>query len=191
MFFFCIGNSSNTFLLLKAQARGFSASQVMLLYLIFNVATSALAIPSGKLSDKYGRSRILVSGYLIYGLVYLGFALLSAKPTILFLFIAYGRIHRSDQRSGTGFYCGKFSGGFRGTLLGLYGMLQGIGLLLSSIIAGLMWDKINSNAPFLFGGVIGMISALMILLIFYKTERIGHIHGNTTRPQAVTSKGEI
>ena len=173
IFVFCLGNSSNTFLLLKAQERGFSASQVMLLYLIFNVSTSVLAIPSGKLSDQYGRSKILVPGYLIYGLVYLGFALLSAKPAVLVLFIAYGAYTALISGAERAFIVENSPAGFKGTILGLYGMLQGIGLLLSSMIAGLMWDKINSNAPFLFGGVIGMISALMILLILDKNKLIG------------------
>ena len=173
IFVFCLGNSSNTFLLLKAQERGFSASQVMLLYLIFNVSTSVLAIPSGKLSDQYGRSKILVPGYLIYGLVYLGFALLSAKPAILVLFIAYGAYTALISGAERAFIVENSPAGLKGTILGLYGMLQGIGLLLSSIIAGLMWDKINSNAPFLFGGVIGLISALMILIILDKNNLIG------------------
>lgn len=170
IFIFCLGNSSNTFLLLKAQERGFSASQVMLLYLIFNVSTSVLAIPFGKLSDQYGRSKILIPGYLIYGLVYLGFALLSAKPAILVLFIAYGAYTALISGAERAFIVENSPAGFKGTILGLYGMFQGIGLLLSSIIAGLMWDKINSNAPFLFGGVIGLISALMILIILDKNK---------------------
>ncbi len=74
IFLFCLGNSSNAFLLLKAQETGFSASQVILLYLVFSLSASLLAVPSGRLSDKFGRSAILVPGYMIYGLVYLGFA---------------------------------------------------------------------------------------------------------------------
>lgn len=168
IFIFCLGNSSNTFLLLKARERGFSAAQVMLLYLLFNVSTSVLAIPSGKLSDKYGRSKILVPGYLIYGLVYLGFALLSAKPAILILFIAYGAYTALISGAERAFIVENSPAGFQGTILGLYGMLQGIGLLLSSIFAGVLWDRISSNAPFFFGGVLGILSALMILLILDK-----------------------
>lgn len=165
IFIFCLGNSSNTFLLLKAQERGFSVPQVMLLYLIFNVATSILAIPAGKLSDKYGRRKILVPGYLIYGLVYFGFAFLSAKPSILLLFIAYGAYTALIGGAERAFIAENSPSGFKGTVLGLYGMLQGIGLLLSSTIAGLLWVNVNTNAPFLFGGAVGIISAIMILAI--------------------------
>lgn len=172
IFIFCLGNSSNTFLLLKAQERGFSAAQVILLYLIFNVSASVLAIPSGKLSDRFGRSKILVPGYLIYGLVYLGFSFLSEKPAIVILFIAYGAYNAFISGAERAFIVENSPPGFKGTILGLYGMLQGIGLLLSSIIAGLLWDHINSDAPFLFGGMIGILSAIIILLILDKDNLI-------------------
>ena len=165
IFVFCLGNSSNTFLLLKAQERGFSASQVILLYLVFNIATAVLAIPSGKLSDKIGRSKVLVPGYLIYGLVYLGFALLPNKPAVLILFIAYGSYTAFISGAERAYIVENAPAGRTGTVLGLYGMLQGIGLLLSSMIAGFMWDKLGSDTPFLFGGVFGIISAVMIGII--------------------------
>lgn len=171
LFFFCIGNSSNTFLLLKAHGLGFSAPQVILLYLAFNVSTSILAIPAGKLSDKLGRSKILIPGYLIYGLVYLGFALLTAKPAILLLFVAYGAYNAFISGAERAFITENAPSGLKGTVLGLYGMVQGVGLLLSSIIAGLMWDKINSNAPFFFGGFIGIISAALIYIILRKRSK--------------------
>lgn len=165
MFIFCLGNSSNTFLLLKATERGFSASEVMLLYLVFNISASVLAIPSGKLSDKFGRSAILVPGYVIYGLVYIGFALLLSKPSIVFLFIAYGAYTAFISGAERAFIAEAAPNGLKGTVLGIYGMLQGMGLLLSSIIAGVMWNYINSNAPFWFGGILGIISAMMIGII--------------------------
>lgn len=168
LFVFCLGNSSNTFLLLKAQKQGFTDSQVILLYLVFNVATSVLAIPSGKLSDKIGRSKVLVSGYLIYGLVYLGFAGLSAKPAILFLFIAYGAYNAFISGAERAFIVENSPCEFKGTVLGIYGMLQGAGLLFSSIIAGLLWNYVNSSAPFLFGGILGIVSAVAIKIILNK-----------------------
>lgn len=168
IFLFCLGNSSNTFLLLKAHERGFSTSQVLLLYLIFNISTSILALPAGKLSDKFGRSTILVPGYIIYGLVYLGFALLASKAAIILLFIAYGAYTAFVSGAERAFITEAAPEGFKGTLLGIYGMLQGIGLLLSSIIAGAMWDRINSNAPFWFGGILGIVSAVIIAIILSK-----------------------
>lgn len=171
IFVFCLGNSSNTFLLLKAQERGFSAGQVILLYLVFNISASVLAIPSSKLSDKFGRSKILVPGYLIYGLVYFGFALFSSKSAILVLFILYGAYTAFISGAERAFIAENAPTGLKGTILGLYGMLQGVGLLMSSIIAGFLWDHVNSGAPFFFGGMIGLAAAVLVGLILDK-----HIH---------------
>lgn len=165
MFLFCLGNSSNTFLLLKAKANGFTVAQVLLLYFIFNVSASVLAIPSGKLSDRFGRRAILVPGYLIYGLVYLGFALLTSKMSILILFVAYGAYTAFISGAERAFVAEAAPAGYKGTVLGIYGMLQGVGLLISSIIAGAMWDRIDSNAPFWFGGTLALLSAILVAFI--------------------------
>lgn len=165
IFIFNLGNSSNTFLLLKAQNLGFSSSYVMLLYLVFNVSTSLLAIPSGKLSDKFGRRLILVSGYVIYGLVYLGFAVLSSKTVIFLLFLFYGAYTAFISGAERAFVAEVSSDKYKGTVLGIYGMMQGIGLLLASIIAGAMWVDISPDAPFWFGGALGLISAALIAVI--------------------------
>ena len=165
IFLFCLGNSSNAFLLLKAQSRGFSSSEVMLLYLIFNVSASVLAIPSGRLSDRFGRSSILIPGYLIYGLVYFGFALLTSKGAVLALFIAYGAYTAFISGAERAFIAEASPAEYKGTVLGIYGMIQGFGLLLSSILAGVMWDALGSDAPFWFGGVLGIVSALLIAVI--------------------------
>lgn len=168
IFIFCLGNSSNVFLLLKARESGFSAAQVILLYLVFTVVTSLLAIPAGILSDKYSRSKVLVPGYVIFGLVYLGFALLTSKPAIIALFVAYGAYNALISGAERALIAERAPAGLKGTVLGLYGMLQGIGLLLSSILAGLMWDLLGSGAPFWFGGILGLFSAIMIRILLRK-----------------------
>jgi len=165
IFIFCLGNSSNAFLLLKSQELGFTPSQVILLYLAFNVSASVLAIPTGRLSDRVGRSRVLVPGYLIYGLVYLGFALVTSKALTVFLFIAYGAYNALIGGAERAFIAENAPAQLRGTVLGLYGMLQGIGLLLASMIAGALWDTVNSGAPFLLGGLLGIVSAALIYAI--------------------------
>lgn len=171
IFIFCLGNSSNVFLLLKAKELGFTSAQVILLYLVFNTATSVFAIPSGKLSDRFGRSAIIVPGYLIYGAVYLGFAVLTQKPAIVMLFVFYGIYTACIGGAERAYIAESAPEGFKGTLLGLYGMLQGIGLLFSSIIAGLLWDNINSSAPFWFGGILSIISAVMIAILFKRNNK--------------------
>lgn len=184
MFIFCIGNSSNVFLLLKAKERGFSASQVILLYLVFNISASVLAIPSGKMSDRFGRSTILVPGYIIFGLVYFGFAFLTTKISVILLFVAYGAFTAFISGAERAFISETSPEGLKCTVLGLYGMMQGFGLLLSSIIAGAMWDHISSNAPFWFGGTLGIVSAFMIAIILGKNNIIKRFKKDIRRNEA-------
>ena len=165
MFIFCLGNSSNIFLLLRAKDCGFSPSEVILLYLAFNVSASLLSMFAGKLSDKVGRRRIIVPGYLVFALVYLGFGFLTSKPALIILFIAYGVYTAFNTAAERAFIAETAPVNLKGTILGLHGMLQGFGLLLSSIIAGLLWDYVGPSAPFLFGGVMGLISAVAITII--------------------------
>ena len=165
IFIFCLGNSSNAFLLLKAKDSGFTLTQVMMLYLVFNISASLLAFPAGRLSDRIGRSKVLVPGYLVYGLVYLGFALMTSKVSIALLFVAYGAFTALTSGAERAFIAEASPADFKGTVLGLYGMLQGIALLLSSIIAGILWDTVSPSAPFLFGGIIGLVSAVAIAII--------------------------
>lgn len=115
---------------------------------------------------------MLIPGYLLYGLVYLGFGLLSSKPAVILLFFAYGVCHALISGAERAFIVERAPAELSGTMLGFYGMLQGIGLLLSSLIAGLLWDTMDSNAPFLFGGVIGVLSAVMILIIMEGNGRV-------------------
>jgi MFS family permease len=165
VFFFCLGNSSNVFLLLKAQETGFTSAEVMLLYLVFNASASALSLPFGKLSDKVGRSRVLVPGYIVYGLVYLGFALLASQAAAVVLFVLYGAYTALISGAERALIAETAPAQYKGTVLGLYGMLQGIGLLLSSIIAGALWNALGSDAPFLLGGGIGLVSALLAAIV--------------------------
>lgn len=108
---------------------------------------------------------------MIYGLVYLGFALLTSKASIIILFIAYGAYTAFISGAERALVAESSPEGYKGTVLGVYGMIQGIGLLLSSIIAGVMWDRIGSNAPFWFGGILGIVSAVLIFCILRSGSR--------------------
>jgi MFS family permease len=84
-----LGNSSNAFLLLRAKSVGFDDNNVILLYLIFNLTASILSIPLGRLSDRVGRKKLLVAGYIVFSAVYLGFAFASSQFTIIIAFVLY------------------------------------------------------------------------------------------------------
>ena len=90
VFLFTLGNSSNTFLLLRAKSAGFDDTNVILLYFLYNLTASVLAVPFGKLSDRIGRKSVLTCGYLLFSAVYAGFAFASSAPAFIVIFAVYG-----------------------------------------------------------------------------------------------------
>ena len=168
---FTLGNSSNAFLLLRAKSVGFEENQVILLYLIFNLIASILSIPLGRLSDRVGRKKLLVSGYIIFSVVYLGFALASSQTTILISFILYGFYSAMITGVERAYIAEISPKGLKGTMLGLHSTIVGIALLPASVIAGLLWNGFGASSPFLFGSIMSFLAAL-ILLFFMKNQTL-------------------
>ena len=158
-FLFTLGNSSNSFLLLRAADAGFSSSSTILLY---NVTASILAVPCGKLSDRVGRKKLLVGGYLTFSLVYFGFAFCSGKPMMALIFVVYGVFTAMTAGVERAFIAEIAPAELKGTMLGLHSTLAGIALLPASLIAGALWDGVGAWAPFVYGGVMSLLSAAIL-----------------------------
>ncbi len=137
---------------------------MILLYFLYNVIASALAIPCGKLSDKIGRKRVLVWGYLTFSLVYFGFAFCNTKLMMALIFVIYGGYTAMTAGAERTFIVEAAPPQLKGTMLGLHSMLAGIALLPASVIAGLLWDGIGAAAPFIFGGGLSLLSAVILVL---------------------------
>lgn len=168
-FLFTIGNSSNAFLLLRAQSVGFSDVTVILLYFIYNITASILAIPAGKRSDKVGRKRLLVAGYIVFSIVYLGFAFAFNKAFMILLFVLYG-VYTAMIAGVERAYIAEISPNeLKGTMLGLQSTVVGIALLPASIIAGALWNGFGPMVPFVFGSAMSFLAA--IILIFFMKEK--------------------
>lgn len=169
-FVFTLGNSSNTFLLLKANAIGFSTTDVILLYFLYNLVTALLAIPFGKRSDRVGRKRILIAGYLTFAAVYLGFALVTTKWMLVAVFILYGFYTAMVTGVERAFIAEIAPQQLKGTMLGLHSTLVGIALLPASVIAGALWTTVGSFAPFALGALLSLIAALLLGVFFLSNQ---------------------
>ncbi|MED9904918.1 MAG: MFS transporter [Lachnospiraceae bacterium] len=165
-FLFTLGNSSNTFLLLKANDIGFSNTDVILLYFVYNITTALLAIPFGKRSDRVGRKKVLVFGYITFSLVYLLFAFASQKWVLVAAFVLYGFYTAMVTGVERAFISEIAPKKLKGTMLGLHSTLVGIALLPASIIAGALWDAAGAAVPFLFGAMLSGAAALILGLFF-------------------------
>ncbi len=160
VFLFTLGNSSNQFLLLRAADLGFTPATVILLYLVYNIVYTVFSLPAGIRSDKVGRKRLLVIGYFLYGLVYFAFAFVESTTSVWWLFGVYGLYEALTKGVEKALVAELAPAGKKATVLGLYAMLIGIGLLPASLLAGLLWNFFGPKAPFLFGGGLGLLAAI-------------------------------
>ena len=163
VFIFTLGNSTDALLLVKAGDVGVKDTFIPIMYLIFNSVSVLFSIPAGMLSDKIGRERLIVFGYLLYACIYFGFGISGSPVTILFLFALYGLYSASTDGVQKALVSDLVDKDKRGTGLGLYNCLVGITLLPASLIAGVLYDHVNNRAPFYFGAAMAAAAGLMML----------------------------
>jgi MFS family permease len=167
---FTLGNSSDAFIILRAQERGLDILEIMLMLMTFNLIYSVLAGPLGALSDRIGRRKLIIGGWIAYGLVYLGFALSRAGWQIWALFGLYGIYYAATEGSAKALIADLVPAERRGTAYGLYNAAIGLTAFPASALAGLLWqgafgwNGFGPAAPFFFGA--GM--ALLAGLLFWK-----------------------
>lgn len=167
VFIFTLGNSTDALLLVKANDIGIQAAFIPLIYLVFNSVSVIFAIPAGILSDKIGRERLIIFGYLLYSLIYFGFGRTNSKTVLVMLFALYGLYSAATDGIQKALVSDLIDKNKRGTGLGIYNSLVGITLLPASIIAGLLYDRINNSAPFYYGSALALVAALL-MIIFYR-----------------------
>lgn len=168
IFVFTLGNSTDALLMVKANELGIKVVFIPLVYLITSVVSVVAAIPAGILSDRIGKEKVLIAGFLIYTLVYYGFGITSHTGVIFALFALYGLYSAATDGIQKAFISDLTDKNKKGTGLGIYNALIGITLLPASLIAGILYDKVNSRVPFYFGAAMALISALLMLIFFLK-----------------------
>jgi len=165
---FTLGNSSNTFLLLRSSGLGFSPRMALLLYLVYNLTYALSSYPAGRWSDTIGRKWLLVTGYAVYGMVYLGFGWATPEIGPWLVWILFGLY---------GIYSGVTDGiekalvsdlapaHARGTAIGLHATIVGAGLLPASILAGELWTAFGPAIPFYVGAGFGIVAAIALACV--------------------------
>lgn len=161
---FTLGKFSDFFVILRAQDLDVPLIQVVIMLILFNVTYALTALPMGTLSDRVGRKRLILLGWSIYALVYLGFALASNIWQTWLLFAGYGLYYGAFEGAGKAFVADLVPEERRGTAYGLYNGVTSFALLPASLIAGWLWDVFNPAVSFYFGA--GMASLAMLGIIF-------------------------
>lgn len=167
VFIFTLGNSTDALLLVKASDIGIQAVFIPIIYLIFNSVSVLFAIPAGVLSDKIGRERLIVFGYMLYSIIYFGFGRTNSKVVLILLFALYGLYSAATDGVQKALISDFIDTNKRGTGLGIYNCLPGVTLLPASVIAGMLYDNVNNRAPFYYGSSMALAAAIL-MLIFYR-----------------------
>jgi MFS family permease len=162
---FTLGNTSDFFVILRAQNLGNSLIYVALILIMFNIIYSLASIPAGMLSDKLGRRQLMIVGWIIFSAVYLGFAIASASWHVWVLFAVYGIYYGIVEGVSRAFVADLVSEDQRGTAYGWYNGVLSIALLPASLIAGWMWSNISPASTFYFGAGMAFIAAVGIWVL--------------------------
>ncbi len=159
---FSIANSSDAFLLLRAGDVGLDPLQVVLVYALFSFVYMALSYPAGILSDRFGRWRMIGIGWAIYAGVYCALAYANAT-SIWPLLGVYGIYIALTDGVGKALLADHAPRERRGFAIGLFYMATGATTLVSSVIAGMLWDRVGHDAPFWFGGITAAVALVVMV----------------------------
>ncbi|MCL5961337.1 MAG: MFS transporter [Chloroflexi bacterium] len=162
---FTLGNSSDAFLVLRAQNLGLAVVLVPLAYLTFNVTHSILAAPLGSLSDRIDRRIVIIAGYLVFALVYVGFAFTPVSWGVWGLFALYGAYYSLTDGVQRAFVADLVPAGLRGSAMGTFNALVGITALPASIIGGFLWQAIDPSATFIYGAAFAVLAAVLLATV--------------------------
>ncbi|MBA7686324.1 hypothetical protein ES703_94767 [subsurface metagenome] len=161
---FTLGNSSDFFVILRAQNLEAPLIHVVLMLVLFNATYATISLPAGMLSDRLGRRRVITLGWFIYALVYLGFAVASEVWQVWLLFACYGIYYGIVEGVARAFVADLVVEEKRGTAYGLYHGVVGLTLLPASLIAGWLWTY-SPATPFFFGAALAFLAMLGIMAL--------------------------
>ncbi|MCD6153544.1 MAG: MFS transporter [Syntrophobacterales bacterium] len=167
---FALGHFGYAFLLLRAKNIGLADHTAILLYVLFYIVYTLCSIPSGILSDRFGRKPVLMAGYLLFAATSLGMMFTSSIYSILIFFVIYGIFYALIDGAQRAFVVDLARENLRATALGTFHTAIGIAALPGGYIAGMLWDKINPETTFLYGFILSVLST--ILFIFVKEYKI-------------------
>lgn len=172
---FTLGNSSDGFLVLRSQNLGLSVVGILIMLAAYNLVIALIATPAGSWSDRIGRRRLIIGGWLVYAAIYFGFAFAQSAWHVWVLYIVYGVYYGLAFGTANAMVADLVPENVRGTAYGTYHAVIGLLAFPSSLIAGILWQGVGSwggfgpSAPFIFGGSLALIAALMMVFWMPKT----------------------
>jgi len=160
---FSLGNSSDAFLILRAKDLGFSLISVVFVYVLFNLTYTLFSTPFGIVSDRVGPRKILLSGFMLFSIIYLLFGLAKQNFLVWVLFPFYGVYMALSDGVGKAYISNLVPQEKIGTAFGIYQTSIGVCTFFASLIAGFLWTEFGPQAPFIFGSVLAVVSGILFM----------------------------
>jgi len=170
---FAVGNSSDVFLILRAEQVGIPTVTIPLVYLMFNLVYSLSAVPAGMAADKYGRKRLILLGFILFAILYYGFAVASGTKAIWILFGFYGLFMGLTEGIQKAFLATIIPQDFKATAFGVYTTTVGLAMFPASLIGGWLWDHVSPAATFYFGALTASASAVLFIVFIIAVRKDG------------------
>jgi MFS family permease len=168
---FALGNFTYMFFVLKSKitfdvifSSRFAIALPILLYVWFNIIYAFSSIPAGILSDKLGRKKTLMLGYLVYSFTCIGFSLANSPVVFIILFAIYGVSFGLIEGTSRAYTSDFVTGDLAGTALGTFHTCVSLAVLPAGIIAGMLWN-INSNLVFIYSTSLAILSILFLMKV--------------------------
>jgi MFS family permease len=164
LFVFLLSNSSDAFLLLRLTDLGIPAAAVPLLWTALHVVKASTTMPLGTLSDRLGRRKVILAGWLIYAAIYAAFGWVHHPAAIAALFVAYGLYYGFTEGTEGALMADLAPGGERGKAFGWYNFVIGTAILPANLLFGLLWQRGGPRTAFTVSAILSLSAAVLLFL---------------------------
>jgi MFS family permease len=137
---------------------------IPIVYLLFNLIYSLSAIPAGMAADKFGSKRVMLLGFVLFAILYYGFAAAKDTTAIWILFAFYGLFMGLTEGVQKAFLATIIPPDFKATAFGVYNTAVGLAMFPASLIGGWLWDHVSPAATFYYGAIMAGLSALLFIV---------------------------
>jgi len=173
---FTLGNSSDAFLLLRAQHLGVPIALLPTIWVVLHIVKMGFSVPGGIISDRIGRKKVIVAGWIVYALVYAGFAFADSHWHAWALFTIYGIYFGLTEGVEKALVADFAPAHLRGSAFGLYNLVIGVGALPASLLFGLVWQRFGAAAAFGIGAGFAVLASVMLSLLILKKPEVTGYH---------------
>jgi MFS family permease len=163
-FIFALGNSADSFLILRSHQLGLTTTATVLAYVLYNVVQTLFATPAGQISDKVGAKRVFAAGLIVFSVVYFFFGLIQDARYVWFLFPIYGLYIAFTDGISKAYVSEFITEKESGTYFGFYFMLTALGNFFASFIGGILWSVFSPSATFWYGSLMAGLAFVIYII---------------------------